>query len=152
MPHRRIAALACAVAFAVTALVLAGCGSREPSDREQVRSVLADFAAASAAKDYGTLCDRLLAPELLKGIQGIGLPCEVALRNSLGAVENPRLTVGQIDVTGSKARAEVRSSADNQRPSRDTLELVKLESGWKVSSLSAAPDPAPASSPSPAAP
>ena len=132
IPLRLLALTACA-------LVAAGCGSREPSDSEQVRTLLADFASATREKDYGALCDEIFSPSLLKGVQSIGLPCEVAMRNSLGEVENPRMTVGKVTITGSKARAEVRTSADNQQPSRDTLEMIKLETGWRVSSLSAAP-------------
>ena len=141
-----------AVAAVVAAATFAGCGSREPSDAEQVRTLLADFATATRDKDYGALCDEIFSPSLLRGIQGIGLPCEVAMRNSLGEVENPRRTVGDIKIDGSRASAEVRTSADNQRPSRDTLEMVKLEKGWRVSSLSAAPAETSSPEASPAAP
>lgn len=134
MPFARRAAVA-----VLCTLALAGCGSREPSDQEQVRTLLADFATATSKKDYGTLCDRIFAPVLLNGIKAIGLPCEVAMRNSLGEVSNPRMTVGTVEIKGKTARVEIRTSADGQEPSRDTLELVKSESGWKVSSLGAAP-------------
>lgn len=145
MPARLLIAAACV-------LTLTGCGSREPSDAEQVRTLLADFATATREKDYGTLCDEIFSPSLLKGVQGIGLPCEVAMRNSLGEVENPRLTVGNVQVDDGKARAEVRTSADNQEPSRDTLEMVRLKGGWRVSSLSAAPQETESPVASPAAP
>lgn len=140
-PRRGVIATACVLAAA-------GCGSREPSDQEQVRSVLASFASATAAKEYGTLCDEIFAPVLLEGIRGIGLPCEVALRNSLGDVKNPQMTVGTVQIEGKTAKAQVRSSAEDQEPSRDTLELVKLKDGWKVSSLGGEPQAAASATPS----
>jgi hypothetical protein len=132
-------------AIAGLALALAGCGTREPSDQEKVRSTLADLAAATAKKDYQRLCDDIFAEELLRGIREIGLPCEVAMRNSLGDVEGPRLVVGRVEVRGTRASAEVRTSAEGQQPSRDTVRLVKEKDGWRVSSLAdpSGPEPTP---------
>ena len=128
-------------ALALTAAVVAaaGCGDRTPSDEEQVRDLLATFSRSVEKRDYQTLCDDVLAPSLLNGLEGIGLPCEVALRNSLGQVSEPRLTVGAVKVTGAKASAEVRTSAQGQQPSSDTIELVKIDGAWKVSDLSSGP-------------
>ncbi len=121
------------------ALLLAGCGSRAPSEEEAVRTTLTAFAEATAKKDYQRLCDEIFARELLRGISEIGLPCEVAMRNSLDEVDNPRLTVGRVQVQGKRASAEVRTAADGQQPSRDTVRLVKAGGKWRVSSLADAP-------------
>ena len=129
------------------AVGLPGCGGREPSDEEQVRTVLSSFARAVEGRDYQKLCDDIFAPKLLEGLAGIGLPCEVALRNSLGEVQDPRLTVGAIDVKGAKATAEIRTSAEGQSPSSDELELQRVDGKWKVSALSAGE--APSASPTP---
>ena len=127
--------------LALLALGLPGCGDREPSDEEQVRDVLATFARSVEGRDYQKLCDDVFAPKLLEGLQGIGLPCEVALRNSLGEVQDPRLTVGAVDVKGAKATAEIRTSAEGQSPSSDELELQRIDGRWKVSALSAGETP-----------
>ena len=130
----------------ICALTLAACGgTREPSDEEKVRATLTQFADATAKKDYQRLCDEVFAKELLRGISEIGLPCEVAMRNSLADVDNPRLTVGRVSVKGRRASAEVRTSADGQAPSRDTVRLVKVQDAWRVSSLSdpEGPEPTP---------
>lgn len=130
--------------------LLAGCGgSREPSDEEKVRATLSAFADATAKKDYQRLCDDIFARELLRGISEIGLPCEVAMRQSLEDVDNPRLTVGRVSVRGKRASAEVRTSADGQAPSRDTVRLVKVGNGWRVSSLSDPEGPAAPAEPTP---
>jgi hypothetical protein len=122
-------------AAALLAALLAGCGESEPSDEEQVRQVVSDFGRATAAKDYQALCDRILARRLIEELGQIGLPCEVALEQGLGAVRDPRLTIGRIEVREDRATAEVRSSASGQAPSRDVLELVRVEDGWRIASL-----------------
>jgi hypothetical protein len=123
-------------AAALAAALLAGCGSG-PSAREQVRETLDELGRATAAKDYQALCDRVFAPQLVEKLSQVGLPCEIAMQRSFEDVENPRLTVGQITVAEDEksATAEVRSSASGQSPSQDTVELVPVDDGWRVSSL-----------------
>jgi hypothetical protein len=128
---RRVRFLAPALAL----LILVGCGDRGPTPEEQVRSTVTEFGRATAAKDYQTLCDRLLAPSLVEEVESIGLPCEVALRPGLEEVREPRLTIGRVEVREDRASAEIRTSAAGEEPSRDTLELVNLDGTWKISSL-----------------
>jgi hypothetical protein len=123
------------LAPALALLILAGCGAQGPTPEEQVRSTVTEFGRATAAKDYQTLCDRLLAPSLVEEVESIGLPCEVALRQGLGEVREPRLTIGRVEVKEDKASAEIRTSAAGEEPSKDTLELVNLDGTWKISSL-----------------
>ena len=135
---RRMAAALAAV------LALAGCGDSGPTDEEQVRSTLTAFSRATAAKDYQALCDRLLAPSLIADLKKIGLPCEIALQQGLGDVRQPRLIVGAVKVDGKKASAEVRTSAQGQAPSSDTIELERTEDGWRIASLASPSEPGPA--------
>jgi hypothetical protein len=123
------------LAPALALLILAGCGGGGPTPEEQVRSTVTEFGRATAAKDYQTLCDRLLAPSLVEEVESIGLPCEVALRRGLGDVREPRLTIGRVEVHDDEASAEIRTSAAGEEPSKDTLELVNLDGTWKISSL-----------------
>ena len=119
----------------IAACALVGCGDSGPSDEEQIRSTLAQFQRATAARDYQALCDRILAPKLIETVKQIGLPCEVALQKGFEDVEDPRLTVGAITVRRDTASAEVRSSAAGESPSQDTIELVKVGDSWRISSL-----------------
>jgi hypothetical protein len=132
-------------ALAALALVLAGCGDKGPTDEEQVRTTLTAFSRATASKDYQALCDRLLAPSLIDSLKKIGLPCEIALQQGLGDVRQPRLIVGAVTVKGKTAVAEVRTSAEGQAPSKDSIELVRTAKGWRITSL--AKPPAPSSTP-----
>jgi hypothetical protein len=133
-----------ALATLLGLLVLAGCGGGgkdKPDDEALVRKTLTTFAASVEKRDYSTLCDKVFAPELLEGLQSIGLPCEVAMKNSLGAVESPKLTVGEVTVSKDTATAEIKTSATGQPPSSNVLGLTKIEGTWRVSSLSDAASP-----------
>ena len=115
--------------------LLAGCGESEPSPEQQVRQTLTDFGRATSAKDYQALCDRIFAPQLVEELKQVGLPCEVAMQQSLEDVQDARITVGRVTVTDATASAEVRSSAKGQPPSQDTVQLVELDGAWRISSL-----------------
>jgi len=114
---------------------LAGCGSAGPTDEQQVRETVAAFSKATAAKDYDRLCKQLLAPKLLEEVEQAGLPCEVALSKGLGDVKDPKVTIGQITVSGNSATADVQTSAAGEQPSRDTLKLSKAGGRWRIASL-----------------
>jgi hypothetical protein len=126
------------------ALALGGCGEAGPTDEEQVRTTLNAFSKATAAKDYQQLCDKLLAPSLIADLKKIGLPCEIALQQGLGEVKQPKLIVGDVTVEGKKATAQVRTSAQGQPPSSDTVELERTEDGWRIASLATPSEAGPA--------
>jgi hypothetical protein len=122
------------VALAAAMLALGGCGGG-PSDADQVRAAVVAFGRATAGKDYARLCHDLLAPRLVDEVEAAGLSCEAALKQGLGSVEDPKLTIGQITVDGDSARAQVRTSARGQSPSKDTLKLAKVGGRWRITSL-----------------
>jgi hypothetical protein len=120
------------VVLAVTVLV-AGCGGQ--SDEQQVAGAVSAFGRATADKDYRTLCDKVLSPKLIEQVEQIGLPCEQALQKALGDVKDPRLTIGKVTVDGDEATAEIRTSASGQAPSRDVLQLQRVQDSWRIASL-----------------
>jgi hypothetical protein len=123
------------VLLVAVAVALVGCGSSAPTDDELVAGTVSAFGRATEAKDYGALCDRLLAPSLVDKLEQVGLPCEQAMRKALGGVRDPRLTIGEITVHGDRASAQIRTSASGQPPSRDTLELERVNGSWRIASL-----------------
>jgi hypothetical protein len=112
----------------------AACGAG-PSDEEQVRDTLVAFGRATARHDYAALCERILAPRLVRSVREAGLPCEQAMRRGFEGVRDPQISVGAVRVEGDTATAEVRTSAAGQDPSADTVSLVKLDDGWRIASL-----------------
>jgi len=123
----------------LAACALTGCGDSGPSDEERVRATLAEFRRATEARDYQALCDHVFAPKLVQTVKQIGLPCEVALQKGFEDVDDPRLTVGAIEVNDGKASAEVRTSAAGESPSQDTVELVRVGDDWRIESLGSSP-------------
>lgn len=119
----------------LAACALGGCGDSGPTDEQQIRGTLAEFQRATGERDYEALCGRILAPKLIDTVKQVGLTCEVALQKGFEDVEEPRLTVGAISVDEDRATAEVRSSASGESPSQDTVELVRVEDGWRIVSL-----------------
>jgi predicted small lipoprotein YifL len=128
---RAVRALVTALALAL----LAGCGADGPPPEDEVRTAVSAFGEATAAKDYQRLCDGILAPALIAEVEAIGLPCEVALRQGLDSVREPRLTVGRVRVEGDRATAQVRSAAAGQEPSEDSLRLQRVDGAWRIASL-----------------
>jgi hypothetical protein len=138
MPRRPSAVLlALALAAAGTA---AGCGK---SDDEQVREALTRFESAAKQRDFKELCDDLLARELVARLRAVGLPCPIALSRGLGSVLQPSIDVEKVKVSGDTALAQITTTAVGQRPSHDTMRLVKQDGKWRISSLSGAQPPTP---------
>ena len=127
MPARTLSLFALMLALALPA-----CGRSEERD---VRDTLDAFAEATARKDYQRLCDELFSAKLVEEVRQT-VPCEIALQNSsLDDARDPKLTVRSVKVDGERATAEVATSAANQRPSRDTVQLVKEDGEWRIQAL-----------------
>jgi hypothetical protein len=139
VPVPRTFALPAALAALLLAAV-AGCGADEegtaslPED-QQVRAVVARFGVATRARDYQAICDRLLADELVRSVEAVGLPCESALQRGLSDVRDPRLRITQVSVSRGRALVSVHSTAAGQPPSDDALQLVKQGDEWRIASL-----------------
>lgn len=103
-----------------------------PDADKEVRDTLDRYAAASRDKDYQTLCDDLLASELVDQIRSAGLPCEVALRTGLEARRNPTLRVLEVEVNGDEALARVYGGADGEPSGSATYRLVHKDDDWRI--------------------
>jgi hypothetical protein len=128
----------------LAALTLAACGHERPT--QQVHDTVDSFGKAVAAHDYSKLCDKLLASNLIDALEARGVPCELALKTGFDSVKNPKLAVKTVAVNGDKALVSVHSTADNEKPSDDTIALVKEKGKWKISEL-AQPQPQPPAQP-----
>jgi hypothetical protein len=125
----------------VLAVALGGCGADEetpnsgPDAEQQVREVVAKFGVATRAKDYQTICDRLLSETLVQKIEDVGLPCEGALQRGLGDVRAPTLEITDVSISRGRALVSIHTTAAGQQPSDDALQLVLEGSDWKIASL-----------------
>jgi hypothetical protein len=126
----------------ICATVVAGCGADSeggggPTADTQVRAVVARFGVATRNHDYQTICDDLLADDLVNKIEAIGLPCESALSRGLGDVKNPTLTINEVSIAGARALVSIHTTATGQAASDDALQLVRESNRWKIASLAA---------------
>ncbi|HEX3318159.1 MAG TPA: hypothetical protein VHR88_09075 [Solirubrobacteraceae bacterium] len=145
---REAAGLAAAL---VAAAELAACGGgggghKGPTpaqDRAAVRGTLVKLERATAAHDYATMCNQVLARELIARVAGAGLPCQTALKLGLRGVRQPHLQVTTIKVSGNRALAQVYSAAKGQRAATDVVQLVRERGAWRVASLAGPQPPAP---------
>ena len=126
-PTRLLAAVLAAAAL------LSACGE---DDESAVRETLERYAKAVESKDYQTICDELLAQDLLENLRRVQAPCETAIQGGLRDVDRPTITIRSVKVDGDTASAVARSDAANQEPSDDTIRLVKEDGAWKVVALS----------------
>jgi ketosteroid isomerase-like protein len=123
-------------ALGALALALAGCGGDDgPAPEDEVRGAMAGFARATAERDVQALCDRVLSRGLVARVEQAGLPCEQAMRIGLQEVRRPTLEVLDVRVEGDRARARVRTGAQGQAASEDTVQLVREDGRWRVASL-----------------
>jgi hypothetical protein len=118
----------------LAACSLAGCAG---SPKDQVRAKVRQFAEAAAHKDYGTICDRVLAPALVEHLTANHIPCEDALRLALGGVRSPTLSIGPVTVKGKVASVYTLSLAQGQQAALNVLQLIDTSDGWRISSLHA---------------
>ena len=114
------------------ALALGGCGE---SPADQVRDEVRQLAQATAARDYATICNQILAPSLVAHLAANNIPCTAALRLALSGVRHPVVSVGKVIVRGSQATAITLTSARGQRAKLVAIELRKTAQGWRISSL-----------------
>ena len=138
-PPRHVLLRALVLLAALSAAGLAaGCGGDSEGGAGAEKSaaqVVERFGAAAAGHDYQTICDDLLAEELIKTVESVGLPCEVALQKGLASVREPKIVVRQVRVQGARALVSIHSTAAGQKPSDDAVQLVREDGEWRIASL-----------------
>ncbi|MGH2941849.1 MAG: hypothetical protein ACRDLN_03600, partial [Solirubrobacteraceae bacterium] len=132
----RAVILSAVVALTTLAGVTVAALSNAAGGKErEVLSVLTRYERAVQKKDYQTLCGEMYAADLVDKIRRAGLPCEVALRTGMENRKNPRLEVLSIDVSGDRAVAKVRSTAQGGRSSTDDWRLVHERGAWRLAAV-----------------
>ena len=141
MPALRLSAFA---ALAATALLASGCAGTQKNSatdftgaEKQVATAVEDLQSAGRKGDEAKICDDLLAAALVSQIKkASATTCATAVSKSLDDVDSYDIQVKNVKVTGNTATARVESKAtDGNRA--DTLQLVREQNRWKLSSLGA---------------
>ena len=120
------------MALVGAAYALVGCGA---SAKDQVQAKVEQFAHATAAGDYATLCNQVLAPDLVKHLTDAGVSCQQAMKVFVQSVQNPTLSVSKVSVKGKTASAVVLASASGQKAAVESIQLIQTKHGWRLESL-----------------
>jgi hypothetical protein len=100
-----------------------------------VRAKVEQFAHAAARHDYQSICDQVLATALLERLAAAGISCPAAVATALGGVAHPVLSIGKVEVRGSRAAAFTLSAATGQPATLSEIDLVRESGGWRISAL-----------------
>jgi len=134
----RPAALLCFLA-----LWLAACGA-EPrdsakeftGDERAVAAAVEDLESAARDDDSAAVCTKLFAPRLLTTLEQAKTNCATAVEDAFQDADAVELTVDDVTISGTTARATVTSGTGSNKRT-DTLELQKVGAAWRISSLRA---------------
>jgi hypothetical protein len=132
---RAAATTMCMAALAATA----GCGggAKGPSEEDQVRQTVVDYAAALSGKHSARLCDTLVTRKLLaqsksqRAAQFARCRKRIQGQDLSGLPPSQKVKVGKIDVSGSKATAEVSTTAGGQSQSH-RIAFRKVDGRWRI--------------------
>jgi hypothetical protein len=121
-------------------VLIAGCGgggNGRPKPisgpAKDVATVIQRLERATAARNFTTICDELLATATRK--QAGGDECPDVLDQRARGVKHPRIRIQSIDVQGARAQVRVRTTATGQDATSDVINLVREKGSFRVLSL-----------------
>jgi hypothetical protein len=122
------------------ALALSACGSTQSSSsdvqftgaKKDVADVVDKLATAGRRGDAKTICDDILAKQLLTELKTAGGNCETEMKNAIRDASDYDLQVRSVKVTGANATAQVRQGDDGPTA---TFTFVKEGASWRASAL-----------------
>jgi hypothetical protein len=123
---------------AAALLALSGCGSSATSSsdvkftgaQKDVADVVDKLATAGRRRDAQTICDDILAKQLLTELKTAGGDCETEMKNAIQDATDYDLQVRSVKVDGNTATAQVRQGDDGKVA---TFTFVKEGGTWRAS-------------------
>jgi hypothetical protein len=127
-----------AVAAACSALLIVACGTsprKEQANRpaQQVANTVAALQRDLSNRNWADICEQVLSSGARA--QAGGDSCERFVRRGAAGLRRGRIQIRSIEVAGSKASADVVSSAEGQARVAQTIELVFENGRYRVSQL-----------------
>ncbi|HEY3960206.1 MAG TPA: nuclear transport factor 2 family protein [Solirubrobacteraceae bacterium] len=135
-PLKRRLTLLCAP---LLALGVTACGSATVStssfkgEAKAVAQAIANLQSSATAGEERKICAADLAAAIVTRLGG-AKGCETAIKNQLTEVDSFEVTVRSVQVAGTKATANVRSTKSG-KTSLSTLTLVREDGKWKTLQL-----------------
>jgi hypothetical protein len=123
----------------LAALALSACGSSSKTTtvkfagaQKDVADVVDKLAAAGRRGDAKTICDDILAKQLLAELKTAGGDCQTEMKNAIRDANDYDLQVRSVKVTGDNATAQVRQG---DKGAVATFTFVKEGGAWRASAL-----------------
>jgi hypothetical protein len=134
------ATMVAAILVASCALLVAcGTSNREKQQAKKPAKSVADAIAALqhdlSTRDYKHLCAEVFSSQARQQAGGAG--CPTILAHESQGIRNPKIQITKIEVNAQGAVAQVMTSAEGQARVPETIELVRENGGYRVSSLAA---------------
>jgi hypothetical protein len=124
----------------VLCILAAGCGGGNDGrpkaisgSAKEVADTIQQLEKATAARNFTTVCERLLASATRK--QAGGEQCPDVLDQRSRGVRRPRIRIMSIEVQGDKAQARVRTTAVGQASVPNIIRLVRENGRFRILSL-----------------
>ena len=124
------------IAAVLLALLVAGCGASGESTadlgeaEQEVAQVVEDLEEAAGEDEPRRVCTALLARSLT---QRLGNGCTQAVERAFDGSDTPRLNVKSVRISGSTARAEVETGADEDQV--EVLSFVREGDDWRIAAF-----------------
>ena len=126
----------------LAALVLSACGSSSKTTtvkfagaQGDVADVVDKLATAGRRGDAKTICNDILAKQLLTQLKTAGGNCEDEMKNAIRDANDYDLQVRSVKVSGTTATAQVRQGKNGRVA---TFTFVKEGNAWRASALGGA--------------
>jgi hypothetical protein len=121
-------------------MLAAGCGGGGGDDpkpiagpAKDVATTIQRFQKATAARDFATICEQLLAAATRR--EAGGDQCPDVLDQRARGIRRPRIRIVAIEVQGDRAQARVRTTATGQAVTTNVIRLVREDGRFRVLSL-----------------
>lgn len=99
----------------------------------QVTEVIDRLERATQSRDFVTICDRLLTMQARE--RAGGSDCDELLLSTTADVRRPEIRVLSIRVDADSAEVQVRSTAEEQDPIKETIRLIREGGGYRIAAL-----------------
>jgi hypothetical protein len=127
----------------LAALALSACGSSSNTStgvkfagsQKDVADVVGKLAAAGRRGDAKTICNDILAKQLVTELKTAGGDCQTEMKNAIRDANDYDLQVRSVKVTGNNATAQVRQGSKGPVA---TFTFVKEGGAWRASALGGA--------------
>jgi hypothetical protein len=134
------ATMVAAILVASCALLVAcGTSNREKQQAKKPAQSVADAVAALqhdlSTRDYKHLCAQVFSSQARQ--QAGGAACPTILARESQGIRSPKIEITKIEVNEQGAVARVMTSAQGQARVPETIDLVRENGGYRVSSLAA---------------